>query len=71
MHILMENKIQVYTQNTYNNMFRQLKKMNGTSQTKYSKNMSFQILAKSASPFGTMSFCLHCCEDANSVTLLT
>lgn len=39
MHTLAENKIQVYTQNTYNNMFRQLKKMNSTSKTKYSKYM--------------------------------
>lgn len=37
MQTLMGNKMQVYTQNTYNNMFRQLKKMKGTSQTKYSK----------------------------------
>lgn len=38
MHTLNENKIQVYRQNTYNNMFRQLKKIR-TSKMKYSKRV--------------------------------
>lgn len=71
MHTLMENKIQVYTQNTYNNMFRQLKKMNSTSQTKYSKQIPFQLLAKSWSSAGTMSFWLNHYWEAHSVALLT
>lgn len=46
MRTLNENKIQVYRQNTYNNMFRQLKKISRTSKMKYSKHMLFQLLAK-------------------------